>query len=266
MYPHKLISTSALIRGTLGYVCCSVCLVCELHYNETLYLLQLRIMDELILSDPEAASWLEAQQERSGRLHLLAGDSIARDSGLESRLQKDRIYNCAVGGATWSRLISDLPSILARWDKAAALSGREKGDVIVWLTGNEVYPRYSAAGRIDSAQLDTIAQSVHRAASLLQAGNKRLVVLGPLPRFEYEIPERPWETSAAYHLERTIKRALPESAQFVPLGRLLAKRMGRRIVFGRDCQVWYRPDGVHLSRAGYDKLMESALLPIWMKM
>ena len=54
-------------------------------------------MEVLALDDPEVAAW--AEEERP-LLHLLMGDSVARDSGLRTRNDRDRVFCSARGGAT----------------------------------------------------------------------------------------------------------------------------------------------------------------------
>ena len=94
-------------------------------------------MDVLEVSDPEAHRWLSRHLRRSAPpLHLLIGDSVARDAGLRSRLGRHQFLNLARGGATWASTADELHTILERWTSEAEERGRRLGEVVVWLSAH----------------------------------------------------------------------------------------------------------------------------------
>ena len=71
-----------------------------------------------------------------------------------------------------------------------------------------------------------------------------------------------WERTAAYHLERTLsKLELGRVCRFLPLGRGLTRRMGRKKHGIKGCEAWFLPDGVHLSYEGYAKIADAGRGP-----
>ena len=86
-------------------------------------------MDVLELTDPGSQLWLDRQRPK---LHLLVGHSIARDSGLKSRIASDRFRNEAVGGSTWRTLAQQLPAILQRRTLDAEGQDKRLGVAVVW--------------------------------------------------------------------------------------------------------------------------------------
>ena len=217
-------------------------------------------MDVLEVSDPEASFWLDQQ---SAPLHLLIGDSVARDSGLRSRLRSDKLLNLAKGGATWASTARDLGDLIECWTTEAAGEGRRLGDVVIWLTGNDVYSRLT---RLSNFTPETLSESGRLAADvcrrLLERG--RVTVLGPLPRPSGEVAGCRWETTASYHLERRLKHALPPEVRLVPLGRQLLRRADGRYCVTPECATSFRRDGVHLASEGYSRVADALQLPIWL--
>ena len=65
-----------------------------LHNSVFTYVFSLQTMDVLNLANLEASSWLEAQLPW---LHLLLGDSIARESMMGSRIRDDEFLSRARG-------------------------------------------------------------------------------------------------------------------------------------------------------------------------
>ena len=89
---------------------------------------QLRSTDtELEDGPPRGDSDARAGSARPGRLHLLLGDSIARDSGLKAGDAADEVLHRALGGATWASTLRRLPEDLAAWRSAAATFGMDQG-------------------------------------------------------------------------------------------------------------------------------------------
>ena len=66
-------------------------------------------------------------------------------------------------------------------------------------------------------------------------------------------------------MERTLfKEGLSELGCIVHMGRALTRKMGRKRHGLKGCEVWYHPDGVHLSEEGYEKLARAGSFPEWL--
>ncbi|KAF0307133.1 hypothetical protein FJT64_021480 [Amphibalanus amphitrite] len=221
-------------------------------------------MDVLEVSDPEAHRWLSRHLRRSAPpLHLLIGDSVARDAGLRSRLGRHQFLNLARGGATWASTADELHAILDRWTSEAERRGRRLGEVVVWLSGNDVYSRLTRLANFSEETLSDSGRLARGVCRHLQS-LARVTVLGPLPRPSGEVHGGRWETTAAYHLERRLKHCLPPSVRLIPLGRQLLRRSGRRHCVVPACASYFRSDGVHLSAEGYGRVADALQLPIWL--
>ena len=220
-------------------------------------------MDVLELQDPELQPWVEAHLPK---LHVLLGDSIARRSGMRSRVAQDGIYNGARRSATWGSLKKDWPEILQEWQRRADREGKIKGDAIIWLTGNDVYNKETSLPSYTQDSLERIGEVAREVVEsvLMEADN--VTVLGPLPRLSCDLIGLHWQVSAAYHLERKLLHRLPAQATFVTLGRQLTRKLAGRHSFTPRCLGWYRGDRTHLSAAGYAKLSRAQLFPGWLMM
>ena len=216
-----------------------------------------------------------------GRLHLLLGDSVARDSGLKVADVADDILRRARGGATWSSTLRRLPEDLAAWKSATSAFGLNLGLAVVWLSGNDIYSRLTGLPQKDRdhlAEIKGVARRVVRDLSqvghvaeggVLQEGGHVTggggsSDSGPLPRLAGELSGATWGSSAAFHLERALlKTDFGESVKVVPMGRALTKKIShKRSGICPGNAVWYRRDGVHLSKAGYAKV--ASKLPDWL--
>ncbi|KAF0300648.1 YLP motif-containing protein 1 [Amphibalanus amphitrite] len=219
----------------------------------------------LEVTDPEPQRWLARRLPRSAPpLHLLIGDSVARDAGIRSRLNRHQFLSLARGGATWSSTADELHAILDRWTSEAERQGRRLGEAVVWLTGDDVYSRSATLAVFDKTLEETgrLAKAVCRRLQSLA----RVTVLGPLPRLSEETSGNGWETTAAYHQERRLKHSLPPGVHLVLLGRQLMRRSARRYRFAPECASYFRSDGVHLSAEGYGRVADALELPIWLAM
>ena len=235
-------------------------------------------MTYLEISDGEAAEWfaanlpaLPAEDDppdpvRRGRLHLLLGDSISERAGLAARSREDQILSRARGGATWTSLLERVGRDITAWQTAAAASGLDTGRIIIWMTGNDVYNRMSRLSSFDREQLLRIGLTAREVVQqLLPHGD--VWILGPLPRLAGEVQGATWESTASYHLERTLlKEGLGQTCSFVILGRALTRKMGRKRHELKGCDAWFRSDRVHLSARGYAKLAEGGAFPEWLTM
>ncbi|XP_043199138.1 uncharacterized protein LOC122368890, partial [Amphibalanus amphitrite] len=201
---------------------------------------------ELQLYDSDLEEWLGGQTAGSeGALHLLSGDSIARDAPFRVQ-HPDRLLRLTVGGMTWSRLPVD--EHLRQWKEAASLQGLRLGVAVLWLSGNDVYSRRRGAADLPSdGHWEALHRTVERCTATLADVADRVVLLGPLPRFVHDAG-RPWERTAAYHLERHISHWLREMARpdisQVELGRRLTHRVKKRHVVNSAKE--FNRDGLHL--------------------
>ena len=253
-------------------------------------------MSELEITDAEAGAWLSGQLEfpkagtserdraarrrfdgrprsrsplranRSGHLHLLLGDSIARRSGLKSADAADGVFCRATGGATWQIVVQRLSTDLQKWRSAASASGMALGSVAIWLSSNDVYSRFSGLPTTDRSQLSEVVGTVREAINLIkEVTDSHIYILGPLPRPSGELMGATWESTAAYHLERSLLReALSNGVTLIKLGRALTRKIShKRAGLCEGCLPWFQDDRVHLSRAGYRKL--APLLPKWLR-
>ncbi|KAF0296358.1 hypothetical protein FJT64_006182 [Amphibalanus amphitrite] len=194
---------------------------------------------------------------RPGQVHLILGDSIARDCPYKVELP-DRILNLVVGGFTFSCLAAGNEEMLAEW-RANIGEGEVEGRVVLWLGGNDLYPRRSTER---PRQLCTQAVVSVMEKLLSQVPAHRVTVLGRTPRQS----DLRWEVSHAYHAEAKLRAVVDGISQSVEVirhvGRPLADRnhrMTRKNVF---------KDGVHhgdyhLTADGYVRV--GVHMPAWLK-
>ena len=161
---------------------------------------------------PGAAPGRPARQ-----LHLVLGDSIARDAPWRC----DVIVNLARGGNTWRRQADRLDEDLACWKAKAVAEGRPRGSVVMWIGSNDVYAREGGGGVIPFK----IFKIVRAVLEKLRADH-HLLIIGPLPR-GYDRGCR-WELTRAYWLERSYKQILPHDCPFYRPGHRLTHMLRRR--------------------------------------
>ena len=236
-------------------------------------------MSDIEFIDEEASGWLADNQppatriqrfgdlggDRRPRLHLLVGDSIARDAGIASRFHGDNFISRARGGETWKSLQERIETDIVAWQMAASAQGLATGIVVVWLTGNDVYSRMSLMSNFNCEILDSVGRAARSVVRQLQRQAEEVLVLEPLPRLAGEVFGAAWETTAAYHLERTTLK-MDVGARIITLGRALTRKMGKSRHGLKGCEQWFRPDGVHLSPDGYAKLADAGSFPVWLTM
>ena len=215
----------------------------------------------------EAPVFLANPPPVESRLHLLLGDSVARDAGFEVAAE-DLLLRRAVGGLTWERLASQLDADLRTWWDAVDCFGCLPGTIIVWLSGNDVYEREVPATTPTSPsplfqrKLDYAARCAVDVLLRLQETGKEVVVLGPLPRPRHDLGGR-WEGSPAFHLERRLRTVAPAGVKIMNLGRQLTKSKKKRNLVSTDVLPYFRNDRLHLSLAGYQRLAPH--LPAWLR-
>ena len=219
--------------------------------------------DVLQLHDDEAGPWLAAQQLR---LHVVLGDSVARDCGLHSVRQEDRVLNLGEGGATWATLQEDFMGKVATWRQDAEREGRRLGTAVIWLSGNDIYSRVTGLPSVSEDILWRMQENAMEITGTLLGVAESVVVFGPIARPVSEVMPVQWEETAAFRAERRLLQFLPRDVKLVPLGRQLTKKMRRRHYCVSDCLQWYRPDGVHLNPEGYSKVAQYEKFPEWVRL
>ena len=112
-----------------------------------------------------------------------------------SRFPDDQILNRVRGGETWRSLLERIDLEVAAWQTAAAAENLFPGIVILWLTGNELYSRYSLLARFDQDLLATVGRTAKVVIARLHHAN-RVLVLGPLPRLAGEMHGVTWESTS----------------------------------------------------------------------
>ena len=220
-------------------------------------------MEVLVLNDPETTARAE---EQLPLLHLLLGDSVARDSGMRTRAAQDAFFCAARGGATWSSLAERLPGVLEGWSREAAAQERRRGSVVVWMSGNDVYSQQTLLPSYSDDSLEKAAQHAVLITKRLLAETSQVLVLGPLPRLSGDMIGLSWEQSAFFQLERRLLHRLPSEVTFVTLGRQLTRKSLGKHTLTHQCLEWYALDRTHLSRSGYGKLAGAAKFPDWLKL
>ena len=221
--------------------------------------------DVLTLAESSAGRWFARHLPP---LHVVLGDSIARDAKFRSRFSHHDFLQLATGGATWRSTELKLTNHLEAWRREATVRGRRLGTAIVWHSGNDVYHRSTRLPHYDEETLSAAAKSASGIINSLLQEAEAVVVFGPLPRLRGETgPDgmwsRPWEHTAAFHLERRLRHRLPRGAVFVRMGGLLTRKYAGRSSIFRGCAHWYAEDGVHMTEAGYARLADSPDLPVW---
>ena len=108
---------------------------------------------------------------RPPRVHLLLGDSVAHRAPLATRLREDDILRRARGGETWGSLLGHLEADLAFWRFYTESRRGELGNVLVWLTGNDIYSPLTGLPSCDKNKLDDVGKTATQVTTaLMQAG------------------------------------------------------------------------------------------------
>ena len=204
-----------------------------------------------------------AQEAEKGQIHLLLGDSIPYR--MQDRLEtspNDILLNMSQPGNSWAKLAICKADEVTSWKEAAKLFGCELGNCVIWMTGNDVYPR-SATAQSHPIRLNDLETNVDEVIGYMWAPARSVLVLGPLPRFKFDAG-RYWADSPAFKAQQVTKKVCSEySVEFLPLGRIFTKSYRKWHLVGEDCQQYFHDDGVHLSTTGEDKILER--IPAWLK-
>ena len=221
--------------------------------------------DVLDIFDPEQKQWLASQYSTTfpdgngGRLHLLLGDSIARDAQV-SVATPDLLLNRTRGGDSWKRLCHRVAQELEDWHCAASGYGVTTGHVAIWMTGNDLYPDGDPERR--RRQLATLKDNMTVVLDAVLESCPVVEIIGPLPRLRHDIG-RAWEQCPAFHGERMSLAHFGGRVTHWLVGRALTTYKKKRHVVGGRSSRFYTGDGVHLSEEGYERLLSR--LPEWLQ-
>ena len=185
---------------------------------------------DLKIMDDDAHAWFDGQLRCDPRLHLIMGDSVARRAWFRANVLEDRLLNLSTGGATWRTLSLRLRGDLEKWSAAAAASGRARGCILIWLSGNDAYSRVSGLATKDLVHLQAVQNDVRDVLRGIREGGftEEVVILGPIPRPAADLIGGTWESTGAYHLERALlKLQQGDNFKLVKLGRAVSKSLRR---------------------------------------
>lgn len=187
--------------------------------------------------------------------HLILGDSIARGLALPCG-PKDTVLNLAEGGNTWHREAGIIRDHLSEWAEETRRRGAERGDVFIWMGGNDIYGR--PGGRAGGLQPHAVAEVLE---ILREWG--RVVAAGPTIRL-FNDKHKQWEDTPAFVADKQMRVLATEAGvEFLPyIGRALTvtKRInGTKKHFAVPDKVgkFFRDSlGIHLSEEGYRKVLQ----------
>ena len=134
-------------------------------------------------------------------------------------------------GQLWATVINrrigeDVDASLGAWELAAAAKGLLTGSVVIWMTGNNVYSKLTNVSSFDRSSLEDIGHTARAVVRRIQRRADFVLIFGPVPRLAGELDAVAWEATAAYHLERTLKReVMEERSMLIPMGRALTRKI-----------------------------------------
>ena len=151
----------------------------------------------LEIIDPDQLPWMAQQSTEAfvspdgngGKLHLLLGDSIARDAGI-SVTSPNLMLNRVRGGDSWRRLCDRVATEMRDWRRAAAGYGVPLGNVVIWMTGNDIYPDGTSEKR--RQQLSSMQDHMTIVLDAVNECAEEVHIIGSLPRLAHD-KGRAWE-------------------------------------------------------------------------
>ena len=238
-------------------------------FTQTPYFLRLMADCEpgvLHLDDSDVDELRPAVGEESSRqeVHLLLGDSIPYRMGERLDVSPpDILLNFSSPGNTWARLATDQARQVAEWQEAARAFGCTLRTCIVWMSGNDVYPR-TPGDLSHVVRLGDFKENVDEVLSFIWAAARNILVLGPLPRYRHDAGKC-WVNCPAFAAQQAAKRVCDQylGVEFLPLGRTFTKNYKRWHLVGEDSRQFFTSDGVHLSAAGEEAVLQR--VPQWLQ-
>ena len=219
---------------------------------------------EPVLWDSDLEDFLERATPQppgnNGKIHLLIGDSIARDSPIGVSAP-DVLLRLVKGGHSWRRLAAEVEDSISSWKCAAEGHGHPLGSAVVWMSGNDLYPK--RGNLIAGMDLDALAKDALRAVVALNTVAEEVIVLGPLSRFKFD-QENTWTQTPAYLAERCLRHCLSDAAntRVENIGRSLTAMRGKCKALIPAVREYFAKDCVHLSNHGYARVMNK--VPGWL--
>ena len=224
----------------------------------------------LHILDDEIEAWRQEQEALPAEeeIHVFISDSNGSglcDAGLEVQ-PPDIIVSRVEPGRRWVNLSIIIRRDINWWRMAATSFGCTLGVAVIWLSGNDSYPhpRRPSEPVVDPAVMECHILQVLR---VLRGAARKVLIVGPVPRFQFD-RGLPWERCPAYQAERLLMRVLRREglASFVELlcvGRLFTIKVRSCRVVGERCRPLFAADGIHLSPAGYTRVLQR--LPQWLR-
>ena len=219
---------------------------------------------EPVLWDSDLEEFLERALHRpsvnEGRTHVFIGDSIAKNAPVRVS-EPNLLLRLERNGHSWKRLAATIGEDIATWRRAANSYGRPLGRAIIWMTGNDLYPKHG--NMICGLDLNALSEDAAAAVSALNAVAEGVDVLGPLPRYRFD-RDKTWTQTPAYLGERCLRHCLTgyEGVTVENLGRTLTVTRGKCKALVPSVRMYFSEDLIHLSSQGYRKVMDK--MPEWL--
>ena len=201
---------------------------------------------------------------------FLIGDSLVHRGRFGTRDTTWDLEVWSVPGGTWANMADHLPGKVEEWARLAEDAGGNPSAVLIWLGGNDAYPRRWAIGDID----DELSRRIKNTVATVRR-RFDVYLVGPVPRPRIDHNEV-WEATPAFRLERRLAdmARAAEDDELEGTGRVRMVAMGRRLCTRKrggaagvdEYRVdsrWFTNDGVHLTAAAYRRLSDR--FPWWLR-
>lgn len=220
---------------------------------------------EPVLWDSDLEDFLEnaVQPQENERTHVIIGDSIAKRAPGLGVAAPNLLLRLDETGHSWRRLATEVKQDIILWQQAAEAYGPPVGTAIIWMTGNDLYPRHGHL--ISGLNLEQLWSDVAEVVTALRPIAEDVVILGPLPRFKFDV-DKVWSTTPAYLGERCIRKCMEDltgtSNNVINLGRTLTETRGKVKAVVPGVRRHFSKDKIHLSASGYSKVLDK--VPSWL--
>ncbi|KAF0296523.1 hypothetical protein FJT64_006082 [Amphibalanus amphitrite] len=131
---------------------------------------------------------------------FVIGDSMVRRADLRPASADYRVETWVPRGKTWHACVPVLEGRARVWEQQCLNDGVIPWQIVIWLGGNDVYPRTSPPRPLTSGALETIGDSLRAIGTRAMDG---VVLLGPVPRPSRDASDC-WEDTAAFQLDRAL--------------------------------------------------------------
>ena len=221
------------------------------------------------------------------RAGMVIGDSFVRRATFHPQVADWEVTTwvpTASIGKTWDGCLRSGALIQAAkgWAETTRQRGMEPAAVTIWLGGNDIYPLGAPPGPLSSA----LWTSVRKTTIAISEEVAPVIMVGPTPRPSRDAPllrvgeddstmETKWEATAAFRcLDRPVNRWLSDlksdRLRHLSVGKCVLERQRetRKVsayMLSRAALVNFDRDGIHLSPAGYRKVVAKAGWPGWLQ-